>query len=180
MKVKEFLKNAHALFASFAAQANSRRATIVMGNQSADLDSIISSISLSYYLTKLRSSESSLPVVVPIINSTRAVLQTKRECLYLFDTFSIDFHTDLLFIADLQALDASTPYDVMLVDHNELEESEQRLGFSSRVVALYDHHVDKGAFKNVSPRIIDTTVGSNATLIAELFMKQAEKVNIEK
>lgn len=157
MKVNEFLKNAKNLYNQII------KASFVIGNQSADLDSIVSSISMSYYLSKLNTSST----YIPVINSTRSIINSKKECLHLFEHLSISLD-DLLFISEWNPEKINELY---LVDHNELEESLKSLNLSELVVGIVDHHVDKRLFTSANPRIVDISVGSNATLVAELIYK---------
>lgn len=60
---------------------------------------------------------------------------------------------------------------VVLVDHNELDDEEKSMGLKDTVISIIDHHIDKNQFKNADPRIVDLSVGSNASLISELFYK---------
>ena len=63
---------------------------------------------------------------------------------------------------------------VFLVDHNELDEQQVRLGIEDKVCGIIDHHVDKKGFADVRPRIVDPSVGSNATLIVNEFLATQE------
>ena len=142
---------------------------IVIGNQSADLDSIVSAIAMSYYLSVANENAT----FIPVINSTKSVLQTKKECMYLFGYFKVNLD-DLVFISECHGKDIS---EVVLVDHNELDEQEKSLGFANLVSSIIDHHLDKKLFMNATPRLIDLTAGSNATLIANLFYESKLKMN---
>lgn len=154
MNVNAFVSKTKAIFNNLA------KHRIVIGNQSADLDSIVSALSMSLYLTHKNNQE-----YIPVINSNKTILQSKKECMFLFDYFSINFD-DLIFVNDLKSKQI---LDVTLVDHNELDEQETKLDFFNLVNAVVDHHLDKSLFMNANPRIVDTTAGSNATLIANLF-----------
>jgi exopolyphosphatase len=161
MRVAEFIKNSKSLLNEF------KKIKAVVGNQSADLDSISSSISMSYFLTK--KSQNNIQYF-PIINSTKSIIQTKKECLFLFDSLSINLD-DLIFLSDLVNENRNEITDLVLVDHNELDEQEKTLKFSNLVSGIVDHHVDKGQFQNADPRIVDLTAGSNCSLITDLIRK---------
>ena len=45
------------------------------------------------------------------------------------------------------------------------------MGISDKVFSIIDHHLDKNEFQNANPRLVDLSIGSCATLIAELFYK---------
>jgi len=146
---------------------------IVIGNQAADLDSIVSAICLSFYLNNNGKNGSS--EFIPVINSSRQILKSKRECMYLIDYFSINFN-DLVFINDL-AENEKVVDDVTLVDHNELDEQEKLNGYENLCTRVIDHHLDRNNFLNANPRLIDTSVGSNASLIANLFKTNNLELN---
>lgn len=164
LKVNEFLRKTKNLY------AQAHRASVVIGNQSADLDSIASAISMSYYLTSI---SQNMTIYIPFINSTRAIISTKKECLYFFKSLSIDFESDLLFLSDWCS--NKDVDELILVDHNELDDKQKALNFSNLVTGIVDHHLDKGNFVSANPRIIDTSVGSNATLICDLIYKSKIK-----
>ena len=164
LKVNEFLRKAKQIYA----HAANKTCAIVIGNQSADLDSIASAISMSYYLTS-QSQATTTTTYIPFINSTRAVIATKKECLFLFEQLAINFEQDLLFLSDWNP--QKEVAELILVDHNELDEKQTSLDFQNLVTGIVDHHVDKGLFMQASPRIVDTSAGSNATLICDLMYK---------
>lgn len=158
MKVDVFIKQCKSLFDQLGTQLR-----VVIGNQSADLDSIASAISYAFYLTNRQDNKSFN--FVPVINSTKSVLASKNACTHMFQQLSIDLD-DLIYLGDLKERERIR--DVHLVDHNELDARESTiLGGDETVLVcgLIDHHIDKGRFKSASPRLIDTRVGSNASLV---------------
>lgn len=165
MKVDLFLKNSKTLFKEL------NKLRIVIGNQSADLDSIVSAISLAFYLNNASPKPSSN--FIPIINSTKSIIQTKKQCTYLFKQLAVDID-DLVYISDLKRENLE---DVILVDHNQLDGQEKSLDFEELISGVVDHHLDKQNFLNVKPRIIDTRVGSNASLIVDMFSRSEIKLD---
>jgi len=136
----------------------------VLGNESADLDSIASSIAYAY-----------LNNAIPLLNITKAELSLRKDTLYLFDLLKIS-KDDLLF------LDDGIPFDILLsnkklritlVDHNRLRSSQE--AFAPFVEAIVDHHFDENQryplLTNENKTIM--TVGSTATLIAEKAKEDA-------
>lgn len=113
MRLGEFLKECRTRFNEL--NAKNTDILIVCGNQSCDLDSIVSAISYSYY--KFIKSNYSFSYF-PILNTTKDVLRLKDECNYLFECHSIDSN-DLILIEDLKST-RFTDYKVALVDHNTL------------------------------------------------------------
>jgi exopolyphosphatase len=158
MKVDLFIKETKYLFDQPGSQFS-----VVIGNQSADLDSIASAISLAFYLNQTKISPN---YFIPIINSTRSVLASKKSCMYMFDQLSISLD-DLIYLGDLKR---ERIRQVYLVDHNELDTRESEL--VDLVHGVIDHHLDKGGFKGVEMRCIDTRVGSNASLVVSLMSQK--------
>jgi exopolyphosphatase len=156
MKVCEFVKKSKTLF------ENLTKVSVAIGNQSADLDSIVSAICYSYYVWS-----NSQKVCIPIINSNPSVLKTKKECIFMLEKLSINLD-DFVYITDWNK---SKIAEVILVDHNELDEHTHSLNLEHLVTGIVDHHLDKGLFTSASPRIINTSIGSNTTQIAEMIFK---------
>jgi inorganic pyrophosphatase/exopolyphosphatase len=128
---------------------------------------------MSYYLKFSTNHVNINNGFIPVINSTKSILKSKKECIYLFKHLSIDID-DLVFISDCKNKQID---QVVLVDHNELDEQQKSMGFSGLVKAIVDHHLDKNEYQNAQPRLIDTKVGSNSTLIANLFYKSNIKLD---
>lgn len=66
MKVNAFIAKTRQLFNELT------KHRIVIGNQAADLDSIVSAISMSFFLSNTTDS------YLPVINSNRKILQSKK------------------------------------------------------------------------------------------------------
>ena len=164
MKVDTFIKKASMLYRASIGQ----KFTVVMGNQSGDLDSIVSAVCLSYHLD----SKSPETRVVPFLNIKRSVLSTKRECCFLLDQFALS-QEDFLYLD--QDWSADKVDSVVLVDHNQLDDKQKELGLVNLVSGVIDHHLDSGDFKEASPRVVDIRVGSNATLITQILKESASQ-----
>lgn len=93
--------------------------------------------------------------------------------MYLFDYFSINFD-DLIFINDFESKSIT---EVTLVDHCELDEQEKSRGFADLVVRVIDHHLDKNLFPAASPRIVNTTAGSCASLVTDYIKSNNFELN---
>lgn len=137
----------------------------VMGNESADLDSIASSISYAYFLNQ----EEEEGFYIPLINIHREEIALRRDVLYLFKLVGISVD-DLLFLDDNIPLDKLFEQKRLrfnLVDHNVLRPRQKQ--YSEAVERVVDHHFDENInyplVKNENKLIV--SVGSNATLIAE-------------
>ncbi len=89
MKVNLFVKKARILFNELVQHS------IVLGNQSADLDSIVSAITMSFFLTDGKTQ------FIPVINSSKEILKSKQECMLLFNHFAINLD-DLVFLSEVK------------------------------------------------------------------------------
>ncbi|KAJ2337240.1 Exopolyphosphatase [Coemansia sp. RSA 2673] len=150
----------------------SDRLTIVLGNESADLDSMASSISLAYLL----SHGSSNSTIIPVINVSKQDLALRPDCaLLVCQTLeasggAID---DLAFIDDFDML-AYTDVDVWLVDHNS--PGSRQTALEPLVCGIIDHHFDEGKCTDAKVRQIEV-VGSCCTLVAQRFRDQGIPVD---
>ncbi|KAI1334864.1 hypothetical protein F5Y15DRAFT_265581 [Xylariaceae sp. FL0016] len=145
--------------------------TFVVGNESADLDSLCSALLLAY----LRTHSPPYKLHVPLCHIPRADLELRPEFTAVLrdaaaapeDVITLD---DVPLFPDAdsvqgqdQALRAEdTAW--LLVDHNKLT---GRLGavYGERVVGCVDHHADEDAVpRDARPRVI-TTSGSCASLV---------------
>jgi exopolyphosphatase len=146
---------------------NSGTIHFVMGNESADMDSIISSIAYAYLLQQQSLQQSEFHI--PLMNIPREELALRKDVLYLFDLFNISAD-DLLFLDDdvpLDTLFAQKRLRLNLVDHNSLKPRQKHL--CDIVERIVDHHHDERKhYPLVSEhdKLIDIA-GSSATLIAE-------------
>jgi len=92
MKVDIFIKQSKLLFNQLG-----KKIRIVIDNQSADLDSIVSAISLAFYLNQVDAEKN----FNPIINWSKSIISTKKPRVHLFQHLSVDLE-DLLFIGYLK------------------------------------------------------------------------------
>ncbi len=133
---------------------------IVVGNEAADLDSIVSSIIYGY----LRSLLEPQRVVVSILNIPRADLNLRLDAVYLFHEAGIKVE-DLVF-RDEVAVDAlAERAHLVLVDHNR----PSACFASFQVTGILDHHHDEGMYPLTDPHLIEP-VGSTATLVGREFL----------
>lgn len=139
---------------------SAKPAHIVLGNESADFDSIASALVYSYLCG------TSQPTL-PVINARREDLVLRRDVCNALSFVNIP-ESSLHLIDDPTTIELLSKDDVSitLVDHNSLAPHQTSL--SSRVESIIDHHVDEELFPNANPRRIQP-VGSCATLIANCF-----------
>lgn len=144
----------------------------VLGNESADLDSIASSISYAYFLNSKNGSTEHL--YLPLLSLKKGNLALRKDTLYLFDSLQISTE-DLLFLDDssfLETLLDENKLRLILVDHNCLRPDQQHL--SSSVEEILDHHFDEkiGYPLLTSENSIITEMGSTCTLVTEKFLNE--------
>ncbi|KAH7143755.1 hypothetical protein EDB81DRAFT_506376 [Dactylonectria macrodidyma] len=133
--------------------------TFVVGNESADLDSLSSAVVYAY----IRSCSPPHTLHIPLSNLPRADLALRNEMTAVLKSAGLAA-TDLLTLSDLPELD---PDDTnwMLVDHNCL--TGQLKQFAGRIIGCIDHHTDEGAVgQSVSPRVVEPC-GSCMSLVVE-------------
>jgi exopolyphosphatase len=143
------------------------RRHLVMGNESADLDSVVSSLMYAYYLNHRKTSEHI--EILPLINTRSGCLSLKPEIAFWLDETGVDIEhiifTDSL---DLRDWAVNGQLRLTLVDHNRLSPSQTFLKDS--VVEIIDHHyVEEHQFPQLKRRIIEP-VGSATTLVAECIL----------
>ncbi len=150
-------------------QANSSR-LLVLGNQGADLDSIASALVLAWHLAGQQPEEKP----VALIAIPRSDLNLRPDVKFVLNLAGIE-PNHLLFTDDMN-LDAllGQGTKLVLVDHNRLETG--LAGRNPLVSAIIDHHHDEGWFPEATPRIIEP-VGSTATLVAELILREKTAVD---
>lgn len=140
---------------------------IVIGNQSADMDSIMSAIAYSY-------SNGYRGLYVPVINIPKEELPLRGDVEYVLKTIQIDpgtflYQEDLPFLLKL-ANDGCLR--VTLVDHNRLSPDQDF--FKDYVEQIIDHHQDE---KDCYPLLLEeqkkiVKIGSTSTLIAQMILEQ--------
>lgn len=139
------------------------RLRVVSGNQSADLDSVVSAISYAFL-------DPESEPIVPLINIPKADLLLRKDIEYVLHECGIP-NENLLFSDDLEHVEAEF-VELILVDHN-VPQGEALQTFLNRhkvtVTCIIDHHVDEGMFKDASPRII-SSCGSCSSLITNFFI----------
>ena len=95
---------------------NSKETTvIVMGNESCDLDSAVSSIVFAHFLSQQNPSKT----VIPILNVLREELPLKTEVIHCLQTKLGLKVSDLICRDDLQ-IDGLDNFEMVLVDHHAL------------------------------------------------------------
>ncbi|KAK2012811.1 exopolyphosphatase [Colletotrichum eremochloae] len=138
--------------------------TLVVGNESADLDSLCSAVVYAY----LRTHAPPHTLHVPISNLPRDDLKLRTEMTAALAHARLA-PDDLLTLDDLPADLAPRDTRWVLVDHNALT-GDLAARYAGRVVGCVDHHADEGAVPRDTgddePRIVETC-GSCSSLVVE-------------
>lgn len=145
-------------------QGEARR--FVLGNEAADLDSMVSAVACGYLLSELMPGDGS--PFVPLVNAPRADFKLRTEAAFLFASLGLGpEHLSFIDDVDLDALEAGGRLELVLVDHNVPAQAQQAL--AGAVTGVVDHHKDEGCFQQLAMRIVEP-VGSAATLVAERLL----------
>lgn len=139
---------------------------IIVGNQSADLDSVVCAVSWAYYLTCMSNN-----IFIPFVNNKREIFATKNIFKFLQDEFNLELD-NFLFLNDDWRRDSDAlnlVKGIFLVDHNKLDKKETELNFSPLVQAILDHHEDEGLFLHASPRTINNKIGSTTSILVHII-----------
>ncbi|GAB7364199.1 hypothetical protein MBLNU230_g4750t1 [Neophaeotheca triangularis] len=155
---------------------NQTPASLVVGNESADLDSITSALLYGYIQSSSLHRHGKNAFVIPITNIPAADLALRPELAALLKHAYIE-PGELITLDDLDQ-DKLLPENSTwtLVDHNAFQGA---LGarYSTRVEACIDHHADESKVPaSASPRLI-TTAGSCSSLVANHVRETWESLN---
>ncbi|KAH7067894.1 DHHA2 domain-containing protein [Paraphoma chrysanthemicola] len=151
--------------------ASSQKVTLVIGNESADLDSMSCSILYAYIRSFSPPKNAFTPLYVPITNIPAADIQLRPEYLAVFKHANIGPEhlitlDDLPSLSEIAAKLNSANTKWILVDHNALQGQLGKV-YSNRVGGVIDHHDDEGKVPSDTgdePRIIVKS-GSCTSLI---------------
>ncbi|KAK8080565.1 hypothetical protein PG997_008383 [Apiospora hydei] len=137
--------------------------TFVVGNESADLDSLCSAILLAY----LRTHSPPHTLHIPLCHIPRDDLSLRPEFTSVLRRAGTS-PEDVITLSELPGSESLSPKDTrwLLVDHNALTGQLAQL-YGAHVEACIDHHADEGKVPQDSPlRVIEKT-GSCASLVVE-------------
>ncbi|KAJ3050015.1 hypothetical protein HK097_008996 [Rhizophlyctis rosea] len=159
---------------------------LVMGNEAADLDSVVSSIAYAYLREAQSRSSSTIATTqphntlhLPLIAIPRSEFQLRTECTFALKTaYQNDDISSVLTFADeidLQSLtQPPTSLSVILTDHNSLASTYSVL--APHITGIIDHHADSHHHPTADPRII-SVVGSCTTLVVNEWQKAIQSSN---
>ncbi|XP_059364198.1 exopolyphosphatase PRUNE1-like [Carassius carassius] len=150
---------------------NSQGLHVVLGNEACDMDSMVSSLTFAYFLSK---SLDCKKMPVPVLNIPRAEFPLRSDSSFLLRESGLS-QDCLLFRdeVDLHGLHKNKQLMLTLVDHNILPSADSEL--EDAVVEVIDHHL---LLRPTSPSCPVTVepVGSCATLVTERIAQKAPEV----
>ncbi|XP_078525631.1 exopolyphosphatase PRUNE1 [Lissotriton helveticus] len=141
----------------------------VLGNEACDLDSMVSAITLAYFLAKT-SSETNL-AFIPVLNIPRSDYPLRSEGTFFLRESGI--RDELLIFRDeidLHMLHEAGLLSLTLVDHNVLPREDESL--EEAVTEVIDHHALE-LRASLACKVTVEPVGSCTTLVAEKIFKGA-------
>ena len=182
--LKSYLQSSRQLLLRAAAGADPMKLSLCLGNESADADSIISSLCLGF----LRHRGDSRPTI-PLVAVRKKDLPLRRETQLLLQRVRLDL-SDLICIDEVDVLSlyrSGHVQDLVLVDHNSISSGVAETYFKmvpteGLVSEIIDHHKDCGAHAHLNGEkrtvafdnaLSVATVGSTCTLIAERFLSSS-------
>ena len=165
LSLKQYLLHSKKILPT--ALTTTKKIDIVIGNQSGDCDSIVSSILHAYYLFSTKKADND---IFPILSMPEEDLKLRGAESVLLKNCGIE-SSDLIFTDQIPWENIHTNIDkVTLVDHNVLSDSMNFL--NTKIYEIIDHHKDESQYidnVNSSRRNIEK-VGSCSTLIAENYL----------
>ncbi|PID26895.1 MAG: hypothetical protein CR982_08200 [Candidatus Cloacimonadota bacterium] len=133
--------------------------SIVVGNVSADADSIISALFYSYYSYCLGK------IVFPFINIPKSELVLREDIIFLLKEKSVNL--DIFIFKDDPKYFLNNSRSIVLVDHNCPEGIISNV--EERITKIYDHHKDSNWGKGIK-KVITNDV-SAASIIYRMLLK---------
>lgn len=145
---------------------------VVRGNESCDLDSVVSSIVYGYTIAKKYGPEEP---VISVINVPAKEFSIKTELVYHLKTCGVD--TDQIIFrsnVDLKKLHTQNKLKMILVDHHTLTSDDMDL--SSSVIEVIDHRPKdpEWIWEDKVVKVSMNNVGSCATIIAKILIEMNE------
>jgi len=174
--LRAFLTSARTHLTSATTTASSRTPLhFVIGNESADLDSITSALTYAY----LHSHTPPHHLHIPLLNIPRADIAIRPELLTILPRAGLD-PSHLLTLDDLPPLDVLPAEHTQwtLVDHNAL--TGPLSTYASRVVGCVDHHAEEHAVPKETgeePRVVETA-GSCTSLVVNYLRPTWDKLAV--
>lgn len=146
-------------------QGDTSEVHVTIGNESCDLDSVVSAISHAHFLSEQDRSVVSLP----LLQCPREDFALRTDTAWLFGQLNLD-PSQLLFSEEvIHVLQQLKKVYVTLVDHATLAKPLCELT-NVEVVEIIDHHSVPEGILREKCRVVIEPVGSCATLVAEKLL----------
>ena len=160
MPMRVFLSSAKQYLHHHSLRSKGERSVaFVIGNESADLDSITCALVYGYIQSSTPEARKADKYIIPIANIPSSELRLRPELKALLKHANIE-PADLITLDDLESPQVFlTPEKTewTLVDHNVFQ-GELGRHYSKQVTGVIDHHTDEGqAPKETKPRVIQKT-----------------------
>uniref|UniRef100_A0A3B4Z849 Prune exopolyphosphatase 1 n=1 Tax=Seriola lalandi dorsalis TaxID=1841481 RepID=A0A3B4Z849_SERLL len=142
--------------------------------ESCDLDSVVSSLAMAYFLFRTSSGPPGCSLVLPVLNIPRSQFHLRADVLLLLREASIATET-LVFRdeVDLAHLHGNRRLALTLVDHNILPSTDRDL--EGAVVEVIDHHQLQRTTSFACPVTMEMVL-SCATLVTERILSRAPEI----
>ncbi|RLN72867.1 hypothetical protein BBJ28_00013149 [Nothophytophthora sp. Chile5] len=149
---------------------------VLMGNEAADADSIVSSMVYAF----VKRQQNSETLHVPVLPIPRAELPLRCDVMALFQELRID--ATALFFVDEFPWGSEAQIRVTLLDHNALNNKRIPQTSSMQVVEIVDHHSDLGQHLDAEQREVafadgQALVASTCTLVAERLAPRSDSTH---
>ena len=146
---------------------------IVMGNQSADMDSSVSSVFQAYILSRIKPAQGTF--YFPLMNSFERDFELRKDVAYWFNHYNEDEggikKDDLVFLDHFPISKLArevfsrkknkSKLAITLIDHNELPPHQKVL--TPYVVTIFDHHKNSGIWPGKKKGKVEITINDTAT-----------------
>lgn len=167
MSIGSFLSKAKNALSKSIQSKGKQPASFVIGNQSADLDSITCALVYGYLQSNKAEAIKADRFIVPVTNIPSSELKLRPELTALLKHADLK-PSDLITLDDLGKLHEFLPPDKTdwtIVDHNVLL-GELGDHYQDWVTGVIDHHDDEGKVsKDAEPRVIEKTGSCNSHVV---------------
>ncbi|EDV95196.1 exopolyphosphatase PRUNE1 [Drosophila grimshawi] len=145
---------------------SARKLHLVIGNESCDLDSAVSAVTLAFIYAQRQQEHD----YVPVLNIPRIDYPLKTEVGHMFN--KCDINEEMLLFRDDLPNQLASDIDVILVDHHISQ-------LAANVSEILDHRpLEQNAVMQLLPahcvRQIEPEIGSCATLVGERYLAEEQ------
>lgn len=167
MSMRAFLSRARQTLTKSLNSIGSIHTSFVIGNESADLDSITCALVYAYIQSSLPASRKVDKYWIPVTNIPQHDLGLRPELTALLRHADLK-PKDLITLDDIDGIEQKLSpknTDWTLVDHNVLQ-GELGNHYSARVTGVIDHHEDEDKVpEGAQPRVIEKTGSCNSLVV---------------